>query len=123
MANENRVGGIAYLSKNGTRLDAKGDFSYNLGIPKKTTVLGTDQKPQGFKEEGQACYIEGEITDSKGLDLAALCSGTFDTITLELANGKIIVLSNAWFAGEGTGNTGEGNIGVRWEGMKCEEVK
>jgi hypothetical protein len=45
------------------------------------------------------------------------------TITLELANSKVIVLREAWNAAEGTGNTGEGNIPVRFEGMSAEEIK
>lgn len=40
------------------------------------------------------------------------------TVTLELANGKIIVLSNAWFAGEGKVECEEGEITVRFESRK-----
>jgi len=37
------------------------------------------------------------------------------TVTLKLANDKVIILRNAWFAGEGTVTTEEGEIAVRWE--------
>ena len=37
------------------------------------------------------------------------------TVTLDLAIGKTIVLSNAWFAGEGSVTTGEAEIAVRFE--------
>jgi len=43
--------------------------------------------------------------------------------SVELANGKVFVLRNAWYAGEGTVNTDEANIGVRFEADKGEEIK
>jgi len=42
-------------------------------------------------------------------------------VTLQVANGKTIVLRNAWFAGEGTVQTEEGNIAVRFEGLSATE--
>ena len=73
----------------------------------------------GFKEIPQPAYIEGEITDSAGLSLADLVTIESDTLTLQLAVGpngpaKMIVLKDAAFAGEGTGNSEEGNIAVRF---------
>ena len=47
--------------------------------------------------------------------MEALVRGDNATVTLELVNGKTIVLSNAWFAGEGTVTTEEAEIAVRWE--------
>ena len=45
------------------------------------------------------------------------------TVTIDLANGKSIVLRDAWFAGEGTGNTEEGNIAVRFEATSAEKLR
>ena len=49
------------------------------------------------------------------MKLADLTSIDNATVTLQLASGKTVVLSDAWYAGEGTGNTEEANIGVRFE--------
>lgn len=116
-----RRGGIIFLKVNGTQLDAKGDFTYNLGKAKRDTVIGADSV-HGFTETPQAPFIEGEITDHPDLDLAGLLEVTDATVTLQLANGKTIALRNAWYAGEGTGNSKEGNIGVRFEGLSGEEI-
>ncbi len=116
-----RKGGIIQFKVGGVLQDAKGNFSYNLGRNIRETVLGADTR-HGFTEKVQAAFIEGEITDRGTLDLAALVDTSDTTVTLELANGKVIVLRNAWFAGEGTGNTEEGNIAVRFEGLNAEEV-
>lgn len=109
-----RRGGIIQLQIAGVLQDAKGSFSYNLGQPKKTAIEGSSAI-HGYSEKPQVAFIEGEITDRGTLDLKALNLTTDVTVTLELANGKVIVLRDAWNAGEGTGNTEEGNIAVRFE--------
>lgn len=117
----NRVGGIIELKVNGSIYSAKGNFTYNIGRNRKEAVVGAD-RVHGYKEMPQAPFIEGEITDRSNLDLAAFVGVTDATVYLRLANGKLIVLRQAWFAAEGTGNTEEGNIGVRYEGMSGEEI-
>lgn len=109
-----RVGGIIQLKTNGEIQDAKGEFTYNLGIPKREAVVGQDGV-HGYKEIPQVAFIDGVITDRSTLNLATLVSGKDLTITLALANGKTIALGTAWFAGDGEGSTGEGEIKVRWE--------
>ena len=115
-----RVGGIIQFQINGEIFQAKGSFSYNLGRPKREPVVGSDAV-HGFKEMPQVGFIEGEITDSQGTDLEVLVGTKDATVTLDLANGKLIVLHEAYYASEGTGNTDEGNIGVRFEG-EGEEI-
>jgi len=122
MAGKNRIGGLIALKVNGDIYFAKGNFTYNLGKPKREGVVGADVV-HGYKETPQVPFIEGEITDRNELSLEDLVTLDEATITLELANGKVIALSEAWYAGEGTGNTEEGNIACRFEGMSAEEVK
>lgn len=117
-----RRGGLIQFQVNGEIQDAKGNFTYNLGRPQREAIIGADGV-HGYKETPQVPFIEGEITDRGNLDLDKLVSTTGATVTLELANGKVIVLRDAWFAGEGTGNTEEGNIAVRFEGMSADEVR
>ena len=122
MAGKNRIGGIIALKVNGDIYFAKGNFTYNLGKPKREGVVGADTV-HGYKETPQVPFVEGEITDRNELSLEDLVTLDDATITLELANGKVITLSEAWYAGEGTGNTEEGNIACRFEGISAEEVK
>jgi len=117
-----RRAGIIQVQVQGEVMDAKGNFTYNLGVEKRESIVGAD-RIHGYKAMPQVAFIEGEITDRDTLDLARLVKGQDQTITLSLANGKVIVLREAFFAGEGTGNTEEGNIGVRWEGASGEEVR
>lgn len=121
MANDLRAG-IFYLKVNGTMHDAKGAFTYSLGLPKRETIVGADG-PHGFKTTPQVPYIEGEITDARDLDLKKLCETVGATVTLELQNGKVIVLREAAYCGDGKVQTEEGNIVVRFEGKSAEEVR
>jgi hypothetical protein len=120
MGNQRRAGLIEFKI-DGEILDAKGEFSYNLGKPKREAVVGADGV-HGYKEVPQVAFIEGVITDRPDLDVAQLATGKDKTITLKLGNDKTIVLGGAWFAGDATGTTGEGEIAVRWEGLNAEEV-
>lgn len=117
-----RRAGILYLKINGTLMDAKGNFTYNLGRGKREAIIGAT-KVTGYKEMPQAAFIEGELTDSRNLDLNALLNLDDATATVELANGKVIVLRNAWYAGEGNVQTEEGNIQFRVEAERGEEVR
>lgn len=117
-----RVGGIIFFKVDGELFQAKGEFTYNLGLPKRESVLGQDAN-HGFKELPQVPFIEGTITDSDELDLEAFLLIRDATCTLELANGKIIVLREAFYAGDGNVTSSEGEIEVRFEGIKGEEVR
>lgn len=117
----NRVGGIIELKVNGSIYSAKGNFTYNIGRNRREGVVGAD-RVHGYKETPQIAFIEGEITDRSTLDIEALVKTDNATVYLRLANEKVIVLRQAWFAAEGTGNTEEGNFGVRFEGMSGEEI-
>ncbi len=119
---QNRRGGVIFLKINGDIQDAKGSFTYNHGKPKREAIVGAD-RVHGYKETAQAPFIEGEITDSATLDVEALKDVDGATITLELANGKVFLLRDAWYANEGNVQTEEGNITVRFEGMSGEEIK
>ncbi|MBU1040049.1 MAG: phage tail tube protein [Proteobacteria bacterium] len=120
MANGNRRGGKIYLKKDGVMFEAVGEFSYNLGISKRNSLGGADLETQGYSEEYQENFIEGAIRDSADLDLKAFLSFDDATVTLELITGKTVVQSNAWYAGDGSVKTKEGEIAFRSVGRKCE---
>lgn len=119
---QNRIGGIINVKINGILHRAKGSWSYNLGRPKREAVVGADAV-HGFKETPQQAFVEGAITDSPELDLQALVEAREANVTLELANGKVVILEKAWYAGEGTVTTEEGEIEVRFEAAAGEEAR
>lgn len=116
-----RIGGIIKVKVNSVQEKAKGEFTYHLGVPKREVKVGVDTV-HGYVDTPVAPYIEGTLTDRKDLKIIQLMLGDHDTISLQLANGKRITLSDAVFTGEGTGKTGEGEIAVRWDGSSAKEV-
>lgn len=118
----NRRAGTLTIQHNGQIMDAVGNFSYNLGKNLKTGMVGPD-RVHGFKSLPQVPMIEGEIRDASDLDLESLVTLEDATLTLVLANGKKIMLTEAWYAAEGTGQTEEANIQYKFEGMDCQEIK
>lgn len=117
-----RVGGIIEVKVDGELFSAKGSWTYNLGKPKRDIVLGSDSV-HGYKELPQEPFIEGVITDNEDMSLEALVQVKDATVTLSLANGKIIVLRNAFFSGDGNGTTEEGEIAAKFSGLSAEEVR
>lgn len=117
-----RVGGIIEIKANGELYSAKGSWTYNLGKPKREMVIGSDGV-HGYKEMPQESYIEGAITDNSQMDLETLLTLKDATVTLTLANSKVIVLREAVFTGEGNVTTEEGEIAAKFSGKSGEEVR
>jgi hypothetical protein len=120
MANR-RVGGVLLFKLDGQVYLAKGNFEYDIGAPKRDAVVGADSV-HGFKEMPKVPFISGAITDTDETDLEALLNFRDGTATLELANGKVIVIREAYYAGDGNVSTEEGEIPLRIEGIRGEEV-
>jgi len=115
--------GTIEIKVDGRLYEAVGSFTYSLGKPTREALLGHDSV-HGYKELPSVPFIEGEFRDGAGVSLDDISNITDATVTLSLANGKVIVLRNAWCTnpdGLGAG-TEDGNIAVRFEGKKGEEV-
>lgn len=116
------VFGIVDFKADGQRYFAKGNWTYNIGADKSEEVVGADGV-HGFSEKPQAPFIEGVITDQSDLDLKKLLTLKNATVTLSLRNGKVVVLRQARYAGDGNVTTEEGEIEARFVGLSGEEVK
>jgi hypothetical protein len=116
------VGGILSFEVNAVKYRAKGTWTYNLGEPVRTAIVGADGV-HGFKEEPQVPFIEGAITDGRSMKILDLLRSEDITGTLHLRNGKVIVIRGAWSAGENTVDTEESEVAVRFEGMGAVEVR
>ena len=121
MAGEHVAGALSFQA-NGETFRMKGSWTYNIGGVKRDAIVGGDGV-HGYKETPQVPFIEGAVTDGKSLVLEDLLNLRDATFTLHLRNKKVIELRNGWFAGEGTVNTEESEISVRFEGLDAKEVR
>jgi hypothetical protein len=110
------------LTIGGEVYQAKGNFTYNGGGFTREAIMGADGV-HGAKETPRVAFVEGEITDIGDVDVRSLAHARDVQVDLELANGKMFTLTDAWAAGDFTSNTEEGNIGVRFEAERGEEIQ
>ncbi|MBL4772009.1 MAG: phage tail tube protein [Planctomycetes bacterium] len=115
------VGGTISVRANGELLRSKGDFTYGLGTPKREAVVGDGVL--GYTEQDQVPFIEGKIVDARDFDFVKLANLVDATVTIELKTGKSLMLTGAWFAGEGSGSTESGEISVRFDGTDMKVTK
>ena len=120
MANLN-LGGVAFLKIDGVQYALRGSFKVQPSRVQNSGIVGQDSV-HGYKTTPVIPFIEGDISDSGGLSLAALQGITNSTITAELANGKTYILAGAWYAGAPPLDTVEGKIQVKFEGLSCNEL-
>ncbi len=115
------VGGTISVRANGELLRSKGAFTYGLGTPKREAVVGDGVL--GYTEQDQVPYIEGKVVDSLEFDFVKLASLKDATVTVELKTGKSLMLTGAWFAGDGSGDSESGELSVRFDGTDMKVVR
>lgn len=109
-----RRGGIIQMQINGVVHDVKGEVTYDLGKPKRKSIAGVSGM-QGFTEEPKPAFAECTLTDRGTLDAAALFELEDATVAVILANGKTVSFRDAYYTGDGTGKTNEGELDFRIE--------
>jgi hypothetical protein len=120
--NNNAVAGLISLKKNGEVINVAAEgVEYCLGTVKREPVLGP-RGAVGYKESPQAPWIKFKVIDRHGFDARLFFSVADETITAELANGKTIMASNAWYQGDATGNSDTGQFDADFGCLRCEEV-
>lgn len=116
------IAGIAFLKVDGVQYDLRGNFKVMPATVERTGVAGGDGAVHGFTQKGLVPSIEGDLTDTGGLSISAITGLTNSTVTLELINGKVYVLNQAWYSGPTNLNAVEGSLPVKFEGFNCTEI-
>ncbi len=115
-----RIAGVCFFKRDGVQYSLRGSFSVEPLSFTKEGIAGVDGV-HGYKETAKVPSIEGEITDRGLLSIKDLEDVRDSTITAELANGKVYVLRNAWFAGDAKLDAVDGKVTVKFEGVECRE--
>ena len=114
--NTNRIAGVANVSVDGATYLLAGELTYSPGSFERKSLVGQDQI-HGYSEMPRAPFISFTGRDTGGLTLADLNNITNATISLELANGKIVTGRNMWTVDAQEAKTREGTFDVRFEGF------
>lgn len=120
MANKvNLIGGNAYLRIGGTQYMSRGDWTYTVGTPTREAVFD-GANVVGYTEKPNEPMVEGEITIPAGLNVTDITEIDDTTITLELDNGDVVTLRNAWYSGDGKVAIRDGKITAKFTGKSLE---
>ncbi len=71
-----------------------------------------------YKETHRAPFVKGTFIVERAFPLQKLVSATQMTLTAELANGQVYVLSGAWLSGEANHHTEEGTVDLEFHGQE-----
>ncbi|WP_295541084.1 phage tail tube protein [uncultured Pseudacidovorax sp.] len=118
--NTRRLAGTAYLNVDGVSYMVAGDFAYSPSKVSRESLVGQDGV-HGYSEKPVSGHISGTLRDSGSMKLSTLNAMTNVTVTLELANGKLVVGRNMWTTDTQEAKTGDGTLEVKWEGMAVTE--
>jgi hypothetical protein len=121
MAQVGPIAGTAFVRVNGQQFQLRGSFRVDPTMETAEYVVGQDG-PHGYITKVVAPFFEGEFSDLGGLSIVALQTIRDASVTGELANGKVYVLTSAVFAGRAVLDTVDGKIPFRFEGATCLEL-
>lgn len=110
-----RLAGVAYIAVDGMTYMLAGDLSYSPGSVKRESLSGQDQV-HGYSEMPRPPFISGTLRDAGSLTVNDFNNMTNVTISLELANGKLVTGKGMWTVEAQEVKTQEGTFEVRWEG-------
>lgn len=113
--------GTAFFRINGVQFAIGGEMRLNVLTEKRTALVGMDGNvsPQ---VEFQSPMVECSVKDFANVDIVALTKMEAATITVEMANGTVWELSNAFYTGDGELDAREGNFQVRFNGSTIRRI-
>jgi len=115
------IAGVAYIKVDGEQWALRGNLTISPMAFARTPIAGMDGI-HGYSQAPQTPYIEADISDLGGLALKRLETFCNVTVTVELLNGKVYVLANAWVQGPLELNGVDGTVTVRFDGMSMREM-
>jgi hypothetical protein len=115
------LAGKLNIQINGTSYKVVGDFTINIGRPKREPLVGPDGV-HGFSEMPQASSIKGEIRDAGDLTVDDILLMKDATVTADVANGKTYSIPEAFYTGDGDLSTENGTIQFEAAGDPGQEV-
>lgn len=108
-----KVAGTAYVKVDGGQVTVTGGVECPLSDKKRESVA-----PGFFKEEDLVPYVKVTFVDDPDVPIKQIMEATNSTITAELANGRVYVLSGAYVVDEPSSKGDDGTLELEWHGIK-----
>jgi hypothetical protein len=120
--NPNRLAGVTFIKVDGEQYMLRDAAKWSVDDVIRETITGLDGV-HGFIEKAGPGWIEVTISDYGDLEVADFMKQDNVTVTLEQANGKMIVLHNAWTVNAREVDAVAASMAVRWESKKGEVIR
>ena len=110
-----KIGGTAFFKIDGGNFSTNGEFEIMIqdvvreAVPDSNGDVNSIERPVASK-------ISGSINMIPDLDPAAITAMENVTVAVELNNGKIAVLAEAFFTGESTATVNDGQLAIEFHG-------
>lgn len=115
------IGGTAYIKADGVQYALRGNLTISADEVEREGVAGGDGV-HGFLERPRVPSISGDLSMTPDLSITALRAHRDVTVTVELVDGRVYVLRNAWTADAMELNVADGQVSVVWQGMAGEWI-
>ncbi len=112
-----RIAGTCYFKLDGLQISATGGVEVPMNTKVRDDVIGLDGSVD-HKETHRAPYVKFTGKVPKDFPVDKITESTEMTITAELANGQVYVLSQAWLHGEANHNPEEGTVDLEFHGTE-----
>ncbi len=110
------IGGSASLFIDGSVYSSEGSFDANINNIKREPVVSAEGQVY-YTEEPVVSSISGDIFMTDKLDADTVVNMTEGTVMVVLRTGKTVMLSQAFYDGDGDVNVKEGTLSVSFSGV------
>ena len=110
-----KIAGTTYFKIDGQQLSITGGIEVPMNTRVRDDVIGLAGDVD-YKETHRAPYTKVTAKVPKNFPVTKITTSDNMTITSELANGQVYVLSNAWLHGEANHNPEEGTVDLEFHG-------
>ena len=110
-----RIAGTCYFKIDGQQLSLTGGIEVPMNTVVNDDIIGMEGSVDR-KETHRAPYVKGTFKVPKDFPVNKITTSDQMTITAELANGQVYVLSSAWLHGEANHNAEEGTAELEFHG-------
>ena len=112
-----KIAGTCYVKVDGQQLSLTGGIEVPMNTKVRDDVVGMAGDVD-YKETHRAPYTKGTFKVPKDFPIDKLMNSDQMTITSELANGLVYVLTEAWQFGEANYNPEEGTVDLEFHGSE-----
>ena len=115
------LAGTASQTIDGVPYMLQGDLLWSPSTVERETLIGMDGI-HGYKETPRQGFIEATLRDASNVIVGLFDSMTNSSVTLVLANGKLVIGYNMWTVEHREVNSVEATFKVRLEGYVEEDA-